>query len=348
MRFLIRTPNWLGDLVMALPVFTALRAHDREATLVAAAPKAFAPLLAAVGSVDEICPLDRSASGSLARSRAEVAALRRGRFDRVLLLPNSVRSAWVARRAGIPERWGVGGAIRSRLLTRAATRPPSRPPRHLTTYYQTLVEELGVPPAAPVPRLAPTSTMTRRARTLLQMAGLDLRRPVVGMAPGAAYGHAKRWRPDGYAEVARRFVEERHLQVVLVGSPHDRDAGYAIESSLPRVGSARDGIFNLIGRTDLSELIGLLAGCHAFVSSDSGAMHLAAALGVRVTALFGPTDERLTAPVGSHAVLSHSVRCRPCFFRDCPIDHRCMRRITATQVFDAVGDGLEQQAGRIA
>ena len=345
MRFLVRTPNWLGDLVMALPVFTALRAQERDAILVAAAPAAFAPLLSAVGSIDEVVPLDRAVSGGMARLRAEAATLREGRFDRVLLLPNSFGSAWAARQAGIPERWGYTGPARRLMLTRAVPRPPSRPHRHLPADYQTLVEGVGVAPAAPVPRLAPTGGMTRRARTLLQGVGVDLRRPMVGVAPGAAHGHAKRWSPTSYADVVARLVADRHLQVVLVGSGHDRDAGYAIESSLPRDGLVRDGVFNLIGRTDLAELVGVLAGCHAFISSDSGAMHLAAALGVRVTALFGPTDERLTAPVGSHAVLSRSVRCRPCFFRDCPIDHRCMRRITTSQVFEAVSDGLDQQVG---
>ena len=199
MRFLVRTPNWLGDLVMALPVFTALRAHQRDATLVAAAPAAFAPLLSAVGSIDEIVPLDRAVPGGVARLRAEVATLREGQFDRVLLLPNSFGSAWAARRAGIPERWGYTGPVRRFILSRAVPRPPSRPHRHLTAYYQTLVEGVGVTPAAPVPRLAPTGRMTRLGRILLQGAGLDLRRPLVGVAPGAAYGHAKRWHPTGWS-----------------------------------------------------------------------------------------------------------------------------------------------------
>jgi heptosyltransferase-2 len=129
---------------------------------------------------------------------------------------------------------------------------------------------------------------------------------------------------------------------VLLGSAHDRDAGHAIESSLAALGPVRSDarLVNLIGRTDLSQLVGTLACCRAVISSDSGAMHLAAALGVPVTAIFGPTDERLTSPVGSHAVLTAPVRCRPCFFRDCPIDHRCMTRISEDRVFHAVAGQL--------
>jgi heptosyltransferase-2 len=125
---------------------------------------------------------------------------------------------------------------------------------------------------------------------------------------------------------------------VLVGAAGDRDAGREIESALP----SDVRVVNLIGRTDLRQLIGVLARCAAFVSNDSGAMHLAAALGVPVTAIFGPTDERVTSPLGNHDVLVHPVFCRPCMLRDCPIDHRCMKGITADAVFAAVSARLHE------
>ena len=102
-------------------------------------------------------------------------------------------------------------------------------------------------------------------------------------------------------------------------------------------------VVNLIGRTDLRQLAGILARCSAFVSNDSGAMHLAAAVGVPVTALFGPTDERVTAPLGDHDVILHEVFCRPCMLRDCPIDHRCMKQISSGEVFEAVAARLASQ-----
>jgi heptosyltransferase-2 len=142
--------------------------------------------------------------------------------------------------------------------------------------------------------------------------------------------------------VTARLSGEFGASVVLLGSSHDRDAGYTIESVLAATCEAeiRRRVVNLIGRTDLSELIGLLACCRVLVSSDSGAMHLAAAVGVPVTAIFGPTDDRLTAPVGPHTVLTNPVWCRPCFFRDCPIDHRCMAQISEERVFQAVARQL--------
>jgi heptosyltransferase-2 len=338
MKVLVRTPNWLGDIVMALPVLAALRAHFADDVVALAGPVAFKPLLELAG-VDQIVPLRRDLRGRRGRL-AEVAQLRDGGFDLVVLLPNSFGSVWVARAAGIPERWGLTGHWRRRLLTRPIPRPTSR--THQVDEYISLLRGLGIDVATSEPNLHAPAWMVTSARRLLAATGVAVDQPLVGMAPGAAYGHAKRWRPDRYARVAERVARQSGAVVVLVGSGHDRDAGYAIESSLgsPGGGTADGSVVNLIGRTDLAQLIGLLASCRTFVSSDSGPMHLAASLGVPVTAIFGPTDDRLTAPVGHHEVLTHNVWCRPCFFRDCPIDHRCMTRISEDRVFEAVAGQL--------
>jgi heptosyltransferase-2 len=342
MRVLVRTPNWLGDIVMALPVFAALRAHFADDVLVAGVPRAFAPVLSAVPAIDQIVPLHRDGRRGWRGLNAEAGELRDGGFDLAVLLPNSFGAAWVARRAGIRERWGFAVQWRRGLLTRAVPRPRQRAPLHQVAYYLELVRGLEIDPADPAPRLEASPQMVARARGLLDAAGSDRDRPLVGIAPGASYGYAKRWPPDRYGRLAARLSRELGASVVLLGSAHDRDAGHAIESSLAALGPVRSDarLVNLIGRTDLSQLVGTLACCRAVISSDSGAMHLAAALGVPVTAIFGPTDERLTSPVGSHAVLTAPVRCRPCFFRDCPIDHRCMTRISEDRVFHAVAGQL--------
>lgn len=335
MRLLVRTPNWLGDVVMALPALAALRAHFPRAVLSAAAPRPLAPLLAAAPGVDEVVELTRGGPGG---RRSEAEALRRGAFDVVVLLPGSFGSAWTARRAGIPERWGFAGRWRRALLTRAVPVPRRRGrPLHQVDRYLELLRGLGVEPVVRAPRLEAPAFMRDRARRLLAPAGDE--GPLVGIAPGAAYGHAKRWPPTRYAAVVARLVREHGARVVLLGGRHDRDAGHEIESTL--ASGAGPGVLNLIGQTDVPELVGLLAACRTLIAGDSGAMHLAAALGVPVTALFGPTDERRTAPVGDHAVLTHPVWCRPCFFRDCPIDHRCMTRISEAEVLKAAACRLE-------
>jgi heptosyltransferase-2 len=152
------------------------------------------------------------------------------------------------------------------------------------------------------------------------------------------------------AETIAQLVRERGVTCLMFGAAGDRDSGREIESSLPS--STR--VVNLIGRTDLRVLAGVMSRCAAFVSNDSGAMHLAAALGVPVVAVFGPTDERVTAPLGGIGasgavvnpdVLTHPVFCRPCMLRDCPIDHRCMKGVTVATVTAAVSRRLDEIGG---
>ena len=321
-RLVIRAPNWLGDAVMALPAMAAVRRTFPRSTLTVAAPSGVAPMF------EEVTPAGQNELLTV-EQRTEIPSVRAGRFDLAILLPNSFRSAWVVRRAGIPHRWGLASGGRGWLLTRSV-RPPNRP-HHQSARYLALMAALDISGSEEQPRLSVTPPSLQRARDLLAKHGLDSSSTIVGMAPGAAYGHAKRWPPSRMAELAVRLVA-KGAACVLVGAAGDRDAGREIESALPRPA----GVVNLIGRTDLRLLTGVLQQCRAFVSNDSGAMHLAAAVGVPVTAIFGPTDERVTSPIGNHDILIHHVFCRPCMLRDCPIDHRCMKRITVDTVFQAV------------
>ena len=328
-RIVIRMPNWLGDAVMALPAAAAVRA-------------AYPSLHIAVAAIPSVAPMfdERTAivpqEVLVVEKHDEAARLRPGRYDTAILLPNSIRSAWVARQGDIPHRWGYAAGARRLLLTRAIPRP--RREVHQSEYYSTLLRGLDVPVAESRPAIAPTDETRTRARRLLA----EIKAPIVGFAPGAAYGHAKRWPPERVAEVVARLVQERGASCVMVGAEGDRETARAVESSLP----AGVPLVNLVGRTDLRLLIGLLAHCDAFVSNDSGAMHLAAAAGISVTAIFGPTKERVTAPIGSHDVLLHKVFCRPCMLRECPIDHRCMTRISSDEVFRSVDRRLQSAGSR--
>jgi lipopolysaccharide heptosyltransferase II len=326
-RIVIRAPNWLGDAVMALPAMAAVRAGYPHAALAVAAVSSVAPLFLEQTRVeqDEIVMVDPP---------TERAQLQAGRFDTAVLFPNSFRTAWVARQAGIVARWGYAAGGRGWMLSRRVVRPRGR--LHQAAYYQHLVRGLDLPATEAPPSVRARAETLARAITLLRDNGVREGRVLVGMAPGAAYGHAKRWPPTRVADVIARLTRERGAACVLVGAPGDRDAGREIESALPAGIRAID----LIGRTDLRLLVGVLSQCAAFVSNDSGAMHLAAAAGVPVTAIFGPTDERVTAPIGDHDVLVHQVFCRPCMLRDCPIDHRCMKGITADAVAASVARRL--------
>jgi len=346
-RLLVRAPNWLGDILMALPALAALRHHFGGDTLALAVPAAYGLLARSIPGVDEVVPL--RGGSSWASLRADADTLRAGRFDRGLLLTNSFGSALVFWWAGIPERWGYRRDGRGWLLTRAVPRGAGRTgdSRHHSEYYVRLVRALGVERMPPSPRLRVGDGSILRARRLLETLGVG-DRPLVGLAPGAAFGHAKRWPPAQVAALVDRLVAETEAACVLVGSAGDRDVVSAIESRVgPHAkGTSRDPrLVSLVGRTDVDEVMGLIALCRAFVSNDSGAMHLSAAIGVHVTAIFGPTDERATSPLGPHTIVTHDVWCRPCHLRDCPIDHRCMTRIPVDTVFASAKAALDQAAG---
>jgi heptosyltransferase-2 len=324
----IRAPNWLGDAVMALPALAAVRAALPATRITIAALPAVAPIF------EEETPAAPDEVVTISDRRREAAVLKLGKFDAALLLRNSFGAAWIARRAGIHERWGFTGSLRGRLLTRGVARPAER--LHQSAYYAALVKGLGFDVTESMPTIRVREETLRRAEALLSKHALAPAARIVGFAPGAAYGHAKRWPPSRVAEVVTRATREQGVVAVLVGAAGDRDAGREVESALPFGVS----VINLIGRTDLRQLIGVLARCTGFVSNDSGAMHLAAAVGTPVIAIFGPTDEHATSPLGDHDVILHPVFCRPCMLRDCPIDHRCMKRISADVVFDALSKRL--------
>jgi heptosyltransferase-2 len=351
-RTLVRFPNWLGDIVMALPAWQALRAWPDAGGIAVAVPSAFAAIARMIEGVDEVVPLVSSGRAWGRSFGEDVERLRSGAFDRAILLTNSFGSAWMTRRAGIAERWGYRADLRAPMLTRAVSRRtagPSDADRHHSSYYLRLVQGLGIDVedgglATRTARLNVPDRVAGRAADLLADRGVRGDVPIVGFAPGAAFGQAKRWPPDHVAAVADALVRRAGAACVLIGSAGDRDTGVAIESALPAAGRA--AVVNLIGGTDVALLAAVLGKCQVAVSNDSGAMHVAAAVGTPVVVPFGPTDERATAPLGPHTILSEPVFCRPCHLRTCPIDHRCMRRITPERVLEAVMSALAARGVR--
>jgi heptosyltransferase-2 len=321
MSIVILAPNWLGDAIMALPAIRDVRLHFSGQTLSVAARPSIAPVFRAVPDVDRIIVLERGKEPSQLRG------------DIGILLPNSFRSAWNLKRAGVKERWGYRSDFRRPLLTRSVSKPRGRV--SFPEYYSNLVRHLGIETGPLTAQLKVPPAASAAALALLQDRGWQEGRPLVGIAPGAAFGHAKRWSPQRYAELASRLVEAG-IACVILGRSEDRDA-------------ARDitGI-DLIGQTDLTMLMGIVSHCDVVVANDSGALHLAAGLGVPVVGIWGPTDERCSTPVTPFgdartvAAISESVFCRPCFLADCPIDHRCMKRISTERVHDAVRRFLQE------
>jgi heptosyltransferase II len=328
-RLVILAPNWLGDAVMALPAIADVRRAAPDTFIAVAARPSVAPMFTLAPTVDEIITLTRTASiGRVSSWRDLGVEIAGGGFDTALLLPNSMHAALIASRAGIPNRWGYKTAFRSSLLTRGVHAPSGL---HQVEYYQQLVHGLGFANGPVEPQLPVPAAVRDAAADALRSAGWDGRATLAAIAPGAAYGGAKRWPPQAFAELVDALSADG-VQSVLIGSQADAATGADVVSRLAR----HDAVVNLIGRTDLVALAGVLDQCRALITNDSGAMHLGAAVGVSVTALFGPTDERATRPMGdAHVVIAHDVWCRPCLLRECPLDHRCMRRIKPATVLEA-------------
>ena len=342
----IVSPNWLGDAVMALPAIADVRRAFPSARLVIAARRVVSELFRLVPGVDEIVPLQWK-GGFWDRSAflADVRALRLLRADLAILLPNSFATAWLVTRARIRERWAYAADMRAALLTRAEPRPTESV--HQGAYYQYLTRALGMPSGPLEPALSITDDTRAAARDLLRNRGWDGARPLVVFSPGAAYGTAKRWMPEHVAQVATTLVKEREATCVLVGSAGDTPTTQEV---LARVDpQAASHVIDLSGQTNLEMLAGILAIASGCVANDSGAMHMAAAVGTPLIAIFGPTREYETAPLtrsgGRAEVLINPVSCRPCMLRECPIDHRCMTGISPERVYGAVV-GLISSAGK--
>ena len=331
-RLLVLSPNWLGDAVMALPAIADVRRRFSNARLIVAARRSVADLFTMVPGVDQVVTLEWT--GKLQQRRAlrhDSAALEALGADAAILLPNAFSAAWLVKRAGIGERWGYAADFRRPLLSRAVSRP--RHSMHQAEYYQHLVRQLGMDSGPLEPAVLVPDDVIVGARMLLNSRNWKSSRPFIVIAPGAAYGTAKRWLPAHYATLVSNLVESG-AQCVLVGSRGDIETTNWIQRLVPD--KQRRDVLDLTGVTSLSLLVGLIAIAKAFVSNDSGAMHLAAAVGTPVTAIFGPTREYETRPLpraGARAeVLIHDVWCRPCMLRECPIDHRCMKGLSPERV----------------
>jgi heptosyltransferase-2 len=327
-RLVVRAPNWIGDAVLALGALRDLRRNFPQARLDVLARGWVAELYGAVPEVDGILT-SRGVS-------ADAAALR-ARYDAALLLPNSLAAALAPWRAGVPERWGYATAGRAALLTRAAAVPAAVRGHSQVYYYRAMLAGVGLHvSAAPDLTLSCPSSWHALADTWLGAQAHD-DTPWVGLNPGAFFGGAKRWLPARFAAVGDAAAR-LGARVVLLGGQAERGLATALAERM------RPTPLVLTGQTSLAGLVAVLARLRALVTNDSGPMHLAAALGVPVVAIFGPTDWRETAPYGrGHVVLRGTLPCAPCKLRECPIDQRCMTAVSVDAVATAVEAAWQEE-----
>jgi heptosyltransferase II len=313
-RILVRSSNWLGDAVMSVLAVRAIKNGRPDVHVTIAAPDKIAPMWKLIPEVDAIIPLP---NGSL----LPVVRLLRQQcpFDVAILFPNSLRVALESWVSGIPRRVGYRGHWRSWLVNEIVREPRKPgPPEHHSLRFLRIARECGAETSnIEVPK--PNQTSNIKHQTL------------IGLCPGAEYGPAKRWLPERFADAAAKITAQSSAQWILLGTKNDAAIGEQIAAAIG------DHCVNRIGQTTLDQLIDELRRCSLLLTNDTGTMHLAALLGVPVVAVFGSTEPRLTGPLGNgHIILRHHVECSPCFLRQCPIDFRCMKAVSADEVAGAV------------
>ena len=339
MKILIRATNWVGDAIMALPAIRAIR--NRPDTDVSILARSYvADIYRDQNVADELIIYDHRGKHAGISGRERLASeLRSRKFDVAILLQNAFDAAWLAWRAGIPQRIGYARDARNILLTKAI--PLSKPgeiPPHEKFYYLELLRRSGwidSIPDNPFIKLHINEASHTRAADRLASAGVRLDAIRIAIGAGASYGSAKCWPPLRFAELASQLQTQWDADVILFGAAAESDVSSAIASEMKRAP------IDLTGKTTIADLPAFLSHCHVFIGNDSGSMHVAAAVGLPAVAIFGPTDPFGTAPVTPrHTIVRQQPYCSPCFLRRCPIDHRCMTRITTSEVEAAVDPWL--------
>ncbi len=347
----MRATNWVGDAVMSLPALRRLRAELPDVHLAVLAMPGVAGLYARERWADEIILLEGARGArDWGKKWKQARTLAGAEFDAAILLTNSFESAALFRAAGIPTRIGYERDARGMLLTQAIAPPRGgETPQHESYYYLELLRRAGLggelPSGEMVIRMEGIEAARASGKTRLASAGLTNDAAVIGLSPGAAYGGAKRWLPERFAESAVTLAGELGPSAAAVfGTPDERDLCEQVTKTIAARGLPAH---NFAGRTKLAEYIDMAAACRVFLTNDSGSMHIASALGIPTVAVFGATNHVGTGPTGPLArVVRHAVDCspypHPCLRRECPIDHRCMKAVSAAEVARTALDLLEQ------
>jgi heptosyltransferase-2 len=331
-RVLIKEVNWLGDLVMSLPALRAIRATFASARLSVLVLSQLAGFFDGIPWIDEVIPYHPAAglSAVVGRHLRIIREIRRRRFDLAIVLPNSFQSALWVTMAGIPRRAGYAADGRGFMLTDRAVYPPD-PNLHLSDSWLTMLRNtLGViaPDDVADHEFEPSPGNLARMRMWLAERRLSPDARLVAIAPAAAYGPAKEWPLVRYVALVDLLDERYGAECVLVGTAPERNKCEQVAAT------SRANAIVAAGELNIGELAALFALCDGFVGNDSGAMHLAAAVGIPTIGIFGSTDPVRTGPRGSRTrVVRHPPPCSPCLERTCRFDHYdCLRAITPAEV----------------
>lgn len=316
---------------MMMPALQAVREIFPQSKITVLAKSWVAPLFENHPAVDEIIAMQARQSFSvdpLATLRL-AGRIRKGRYDLAILFQNAFRAAFLTFLGGVRWRLGYSTDGRGFLLTHRVIRNGQLLQLHQTDYYLWLLRSMGWETSAADPALRVAPTDEARAADRLSKNGVQRADLLVGIGPGAIFGAAKRWPPERFAAIGDRIVERWGGKVIVLGSRKEKHVCEAL------IRAMQNPAVNLCGRTSLGEAMALIGRCRAFVTNDSGLMHIAAALGVSTVAIFGATNALATGPRGPRSrVVQHFTDCAPCLKRNCPTDHRCMLSIQPEEVWE--------------
>lgn len=329
MKIVVRGTNWIGDAVMQIPALREIRRAFPNSRITLATRSWAKGIFEDADFIDEILPFEKSDSVF-----KQAQFWRQGRFDAAILFTNSFESALVAKLGKAKRRFGYATEKRSVFLTDAFRVPVWKDARHEIFYYLNLVAEIEksyfgkteIFDREPMFDLKVSEERKEAAQKILSKNGADLTKKIVAFCPGSTNSRAKRWQTESYAALNDRFQTERDANVVLIGD----ESEFEISKEVGEKSSRKPVI--LTGKTTLAELVGVLSAVDLLISNDTGPAHVAAALGTKTVVIFGPTNPLTTHPIGAE-IIRREVECSPCMLRDCPIDHRCMTRISAEEVF---------------
>jgi len=344
-NLLVRGVNWIGDGVMTLPALRALRKSVPGARISLLVKPWVSPIFENNPDIDELIPYSENHKGIIGKVRLS-RILKKKRLCSAILFQNAFDAAFITFLAGIRERIGYNRDGRGFLLTTAVPVPQNEKNVHQIYYYLNLLKQIGIPAEYSYPYIYLTLVERLQARETLK----DMKRPLLGINPGATYGSAKRWFPERFAEIADWFISDTGGSVIFFGGKSEVGIADEIYKKILPGFRTPNFLLSLAGKTSLRELIVLISECDVFLTNDSGPLHIAYAVGTPMVALFGSTDPELTGPPPGgdndrNVVIKPDVSCSPCFERTCKNnDMRCMYAITPDDVYYGIKKVMAEKA----
>ena len=329
-KYLIVGPSWIGDMVMAQSLFMTLKQQNPDCIIDVLAPQWSLPMLQRMDEVNEALALPVGHGEFAFGTRRGIGrALRSKGYSHAIVIPRSLKSALVPFFAGIKQRTGYRGEMRYGLLNDIRPLDKKLLSQTVQRYVALgLAQNSPLPPETPYPKLR---VDLENQQSALQKLTLNLDRPVIGFMPGAEYGPAKQWPTNDYGKLAQRLSTDGY-QIWIFGSKKDQQ----VTDQIKNIGGA--AVTNLAGRTELVDVVDLLALCKLTVCNDSGLMHVAAAVERPLVAIYGSSTPDYTPPLTDRAEVCYlNLECSPCFKRECPLGHtNCLKNISVDNVFDAI------------